>query len=148
MNLSDPKCPISGNTMQFWLKMPIDCKTGNQIEYSNVYQCPECGYGAVIPCPEPAAIASFYDLSEYYTQGKGHFADSGAISFFDRLRLHLAWRFDKGVVLDAQWIDKFLKGKSINICELGCGNGQLLKPLSQMGHNVLGVEPDPKSNSF
>lgn len=142
------KCPICDYDMVFWLSMPIDCKTGNTIKYHQVYKCQECDYGEVKPRPDVLSVRSFYDLPQYYTQSKGHFADSGTITIFDKLRLNIAWRFDKGTSINAEWINKFFGNKVSNICEIGCGAGNTLFELSKMGYSVFGIEPDSNSSAF
>ncbi|MGK7940431.1 MAG: class I SAM-dependent methyltransferase [Crocosphaera sp.] len=142
------QCPVCGHDMTFWLSMPIDCKTGKTIEYHRVYKCKECGYAEVKPRPDVLSVRSFYDLPQYYTQSGGHFADAGTTTILDKLRLNIAWRFDKGISIDGQWIHQFFGNKIVDICEIGCGSGNLLSDLSQMGYSVFGIEPNANSLAF
>ncbi|PSF39515.1 hypothetical protein C7H19_01625 [Aphanothece hegewaldii CCALA 016] len=142
-----PQCPLSDQEMKLWLSMPIDAITGQPM-INNIYYCSESDYGMVFPRPSINAIADFYNLNNYYTQGESHFQEKSNNSFLDKLRVHIAWRFDKGVHLTAQLIDQLVNHKSSKICDIGCGSGQLLKELKMMGHDVMGVEPNERSTVY
>ena len=142
------QCPICERNMQFSSFMPIDCKTGKKIDYNKVFSCKECTYGMVIPRPEIEDIAKYYDIPDYYTQSKSHFEEKKEISFLDKLRLHLAWRFDQGTGTIESLVNQILNNKTANICELGCGGGNLLETLTLSGYNTYGVEVDLKAKVF
>lgn len=145
---SKPKCPISEQEMTLWKIMPVDSKTGQQIIYNQIYKCQQSEYATVFPLPKADAIGEFYNLLAYYTQGQSHFADGGKETFLDRMRVHLAWRFDRGVLLTAESIDRLVNCQPSTILDIGCGNGNLLKQLSEIGHHVYGIEPDQNAASF
>lgn len=89
-------CPLCSGSMRHWLTMPLDCKKELPRAQGRIYRCASCSYGALMPRSDPIEIGSFYDLGDYYTYGKSHFATAGRRSFLDRLREHLAWRLDCG----------------------------------------------------
>jgi SAM-dependent methyltransferase len=95
-------------------------------------------------------IASFYEIDDYYTHTINSEASetSSSISFLERLRIHLAWRLDRGEEMTIDWFSKHFGSTSYSICEIGCGNGRLLEQLRVGGHTVCGVEPDPQARSL
>lgn len=127
--------------------MPADCKKGAPNTHGDVYWCDACTFGAVLPTPSPEEVAGFYRLDHYYTQGESHFEPEGERSLLDRLRVHLAWRLDRGRPVDARAVHEALLGRPSRIIDLGCGGGQLLFDLSKLGHDVVGVEVDPRAIS-
>ncbi|MEG4394202.1 hypothetical protein [Microcoleus sp. BROC3] len=91
--------------MKPWLLIPGDWRRPGNKESFQLYCCEKSQLGRIHPLPELNKIASFYEIDEYYT----HHADStdsdssSSISFLDKLRTHLAWRFDRGVDVTSQW---------------------------------------------
>ena len=143
------QCPICERNMQLSNFMPIDCKTGKKIDHNKVFSCKECTYGMVIPRPEIEDIAKYYDIPDYYTQSKSHFEEEEKeIIFWDKLRLHLAWRFDQVTGTIESLVNQILNNKTANICELGCGGGNLLEALTLAAYKTYGVEVDLKANVF
>jgi len=64
--------------------------------------------------------------------------------FFDKLRRHLAWRFDDGSDVS----DSFASlPPRQSVCEIGCGSAAYLAQLQELGHDVLGIEPDPRARA-
>jgi SAM-dependent methyltransferase len=55
----------------------------------------------------------------------------------DKVRIHLAWRFDKGVDFCPDEL-----GSPGLFCDIGCGNGSNLRKFKEAGFQVVGVEPD------
>lgn len=142
------QCPICESNMQLSSFMPIDCKTGKKIDHNKVFYCKECTYGMVVPRPGIEDIAKYYDIPNYYTQSKSHIEEKKEISFLDKLRLYLAWRFDKGTGTIESLVNQILNNKNAHICELGCGSGDLLETLTLAGYNTYGVEVDLKAKVF
>jgi SAM-dependent methyltransferase len=64
----------------------------------------------------------------------------------ERFRARLAWHYDRGVWLDESWARQRLDPRA-RVCDLGCGNGSFLALLSRAGHDVIGVEPDPRART-
>ncbi|WP_083602409.1 class I SAM-dependent methyltransferase [Hydrococcus rivularis] len=143
-----PRCPLSDNAMKPWMSMPIDWLKGEPTPYGEIYWCEESQYGLVMPRPDRESVRSFYDLKAYYTHGSNHVTESEKNTFLDWLRVNIAWRFDRGTEITANFIDRSLAGKISSICEIGCGNGELLQQLKEIGHKVCGVEPDEKALAF
>ncbi|MCZ0899533.1 class I SAM-dependent methyltransferase, partial [Microcoleus sp. HI-ES] len=109
-----------------------------------MFWCEKSQLGCIHPLPELNKIASFYDIDEYYTHHIDFtgFVSASSISFFDKLRTHLAWRFDRGVDVTSKWWKQQFGTASSSILEIGCANGHLLQELQADGHKVWGVEPD------
>jgi 2-polyprenyl-3-methyl-5-hydroxy-6-metoxy-1,4-benzoquinol methylase len=131
--------------MTHWLTMPVDCKKEVRLAHGTVYRCRECAYGALMPRPDPAALRAAYELDRYYTHGASHFAPAGRRSFFDRLREHLAWRLERFPGAAAEQIGLLLARRPADICDIGCGAGELAAQLAALGHRVLGVELDAQA---
>lgn len=133
--------------MRLWRLVPADCKKQEPNAHSELYWCDECEYGSVQPLPSVDAIAEFYRLEQYYTQGGSHFEPEGQRRFLDRVREHLAWRLDRGNPLRGDSVHQALGGKTSRILDVGCGGGQLARELLELGHEVVGVEVDPNAVS-
>lgn len=139
------QCLVCGSAMKDWLSIPADWCRLDAREFYKLYWCDNCQFGQVFPRPNQDEIPKFYDIEDYYTHNlAGRQANANSVKdFMDRLRQYLAYRADGGAELTEEWIVKNLGRQSLCVCELGCGNGDLLKKLSNLGHNVVGVEPDP-----
>jgi SAM-dependent methyltransferase len=95
------------------------------------------------PRPDRDEISSFYDVSAYYTHHDArNDAAESPLSLLERARIKVAWLSDQGVDMDDSWAARHLKPRA-KVCDLGCGNGDLLSRLRRLGHEVVGVEPDP-----
>ncbi len=140
-------CPISGQSMKPWLLIPGDWRRPRNQESFQLYWCEKSQLGCIHPLPELNQIASFYDIDEYYTHHIDFtgFVSASSISFFDKLRTHLAWRFDRGVDVTSKWWKQQFGTASSSILEIGCANGHLLQELQADGHKVWGVEPDQQA---
>lgn len=140
-------CPISGQSMKPWLFIPGDWRRPRNKESFQLYWCEQSQLGCIHPLPELSKIASFYDIDEYYTHHIDFtgFVSASSISFFDKLRTHLAWRFDRGVDVSSKWWKQQFGTTSFSILEIGCANGHLLQELQADGHKVWGVEPDQQA---
>ncbi len=140
-------CILCGGEREDWLNCPIDAKTLRPTPYGRVSRCRDCGLGAVEPLPSPEELPAFYRLEAYYTHGESHFQKGEAVSFADRVRDHLAWRFDKGGPARAEPLIA-LSGKpagEIRVLDIGCGHGNLLKRFKALGAEAAGLDPDPEA---
>jgi len=101
--------------------------------------CPICDFGRIAGQFTAPEVASFY-APGYYT----HLADAAEdrrASLFHRLRLHLAWKADNGVVLSPAEIPA--SHPAATLCDVGCGGGHAMALFRKAGYDVVGVEPDP-----
>lgn len=147
---ANPVCPISGSEMKPWLFVPGDWMRPTVNKSYQLYWCDESQFGRMYPTPDASEIASFYDIDDYYTHtlSRQSSANSATASFLDKLRVHLAWRLDRGIEMTNDWFDNHFGSTSQSICEIGCGNGKLLEQFQAKGHNVFGVEPDEKARTI
>ena len=104
--------------------------------------CAECEYGRLQGQFTPERVASFYP-TEYYTHGTD-LTQKIQVSFLDRLRAHLAWRFDSGAPLRPSEIELSCSRTS-TLCDLGCGSGEQLGLFETAGYRVIGIEPDARA---
>lgn len=104
-------------------------------------------FGQIMPRPAASEIPSFYAIDDYYTHGRANTGNSDRIGTLDRALLHLAWRLDGGVEPTASWWQGQLGDAPKRILEIGCGDGGTLSMLRGLGHEVVGIEPDPAARS-
>ena len=140
-----PLSPLSGRPMRPWLHVPVDCAKREPNRFAQVFWCDQSEYGCVHPLPQPSEVAELYDLAAYYTHGGNQFARGGADSLLDKVRNHLAWRLDFGVQLTPERIHELLGGPGREICDIGCGEGNLSGALAELGHRVTAVDLDPNT---
>jgi SAM-dependent methyltransferase len=124
------------------MSVPIDIRKESPCDYGQLYRCADCSFGMTLPRPTPAEIATFYDLTSYYTHGECHMAERGARTLFDRLRLYLAWKLDFGETLTAGMVHQILGGRPADVCDIGCGAGDFPLELKAIGHRIEGIEID------
>jgi SAM-dependent methyltransferase len=109
----------------------------------DIYQvvwCGDCDYGMVAPLPTPAEVESFYRV-DYYTHAMVT-AEGRGYSFLEKLRLHLGWRFDRGVFLEPSE-----PGPPGSLLDVGCGDGTNMARFRAAGFEVTGIEPDPEARA-
>jgi SAM-dependent methyltransferase len=107
-------------------------------EQYEVAWCAPCAYGRITADLSPDRVASFYDV-EYYTHGASISPEQHR-SLLERIRTHLAWRFDEGSDFSPREL-----GAPGRIIDIGCGGGNNMEKLQAAGFGVVGVEPDPKA---
>jgi 2-polyprenyl-3-methyl-5-hydroxy-6-metoxy-1,4-benzoquinol methylase len=140
-------CTLCQAPLPIWKHVPVDAWKRDINRHADAYWCTRCGYGSVQPMPSSLDISEFYRFDDYYTHCESAALEMGETAFLDRLRVHLAWRLDRGKPLTESHVHRALSGKLSRICDLGCGNGELLLNLSDLGHTVVGVEVDPEAVS-
>lgn len=122
---------------------PCDYRKPKDRSNYRVYWCKQCDFGNIWERPTPQEVLTFYALDDYYTH---HIVTSSQaekkLSLADRIRIHIAWRMDKGVELDVREVKKILPDTPLKICEIGCGNGSNLLKFRDAGCDVIGIEPD------
>lgn len=130
--------------MKSWLKIPLDWRLPNKSNPYELYWCDSCRFGQVFPKPTPEEVTKFYEVENYYTHSSVKTSNlDDRKTFMTRIQLHLAWRADRSVNINHEWITKYFGSNSSRVCEVGCGSGMFLEKLSSLGHKVMGVEPDP-----
>jgi SAM-dependent methyltransferase len=140
----NPICPLCGQTLALWLSMPIDSQRRQPTAHGTVYRCPVCSFGMTWPRPSREEVQDFYQF-DYYTHCQSQPGETESVPLLDKVRLHLAWRFDRGEDLDQMMMDRLAKSPSSEVCDIGCGSAALLDRLARLGHSVVGVDPDPVS---
>ena len=137
-----PICPLTGTPMTSWLHVPCDWRRPDAGGAYHLFWSPRARFGQLYPRPSPAEVASFYDI-DYYTHDGVHESEAEPPAYFlERLRVHLAWRADRGSDLGAARLRALLPGRSPAVLDLGCGDGELLADLAKAGCETVGVEPD------
>jgi 2-polyprenyl-3-methyl-5-hydroxy-6-metoxy-1,4-benzoquinol methylase len=136
----------------------VDPWKGQLNAHSEVYWCDDCAHGSLQPLPSPGDVAEFYNFQGYYT----HLAPSERAEYeaqragrsvgklqalLDRVRVHVAYRVDRGSPLTEAHVHRVLGRRAASICDLGCGDGDLALALSRLGYQVVGVEVDPEAAS-
>jgi ubiquinone/menaquinone biosynthesis C-methylase UbiE len=97
----------------------------------SLFWCDYCGLGRIAGDFSPADIAGFFDIPYYYTHAN---SEKPQLT----LPQKLAWRFDNGVDFSSSEL-----GSARTVCDIGCGDGTLLRRLKEAGLHAIGVEPDP-----
>lgn len=136
-------CPLSGDPMKPFLHVSKDWRRPNVVEDYQIYWADSVDYGAIYPRPTQEEVSEFYDVEDYYTHLEANSANAEADDgFFWKVLRHLAWRFDWGAEPSLDWWRDTLGQTSLDCCEIGSGNGANLLLLRDLGHNVVGLEPD------
>jgi SAM-dependent methyltransferase len=107
--------------------------------------CAHCDFGTIAGKFNPCDVASFY-TSEYYTHVASGDSGKRSASMLDRLRVHLAWRADRGVVLSPSELKP--SQPVYTLCDVGCGGGHTMALFKQAGYDVVGIEPDPAARAL
>ena len=107
--------------------------------------CTPCEFGAVVGGFSSSDVADFY-TANYYTHVTPVAADRSSISLLDRIRVHLAWRADRGIGLSPNEVPRV---RSVpTLCDVGCGSGQAMSEFKLAGYDTVGIEPDPAARSL
>lgn len=107
--------------------------------------CAGCGFGRVADEFTPADVAAFY-TPDYYTHVTQETQSRTSSGVLDRLRVHLAWRTDRGIDLSPREVS--LISQMPTLCDVGCGSGQAMSAFKQAGYAVVGIEPDPAARAL
>lgn len=143
------QCPLCGQAMQPWLTLPTDWRRPKQSGRIDIAWCDACDFGSLAPRPHVDEIAGFYQVDEYYTHA--HDADAGNAedrALMNRLRVRLAWQFDRGTQLDRAWFRRRYFDRQVRFCDIGCGAGGLLDIIKKAGYEAIGVDPDPAARKW
>ena len=99
-----PRCELCGNVPELKHLIEADPHRPDATERWELHWCAGCAYGALWPRPEPEEAATFYAIPDYYTHSCGGGWAPQPQTLFDRVRIHLAWRLDRGVPLNLSLI--------------------------------------------
>lgn len=138
-------CPICNGEMSYRFSASCDHSKPKIRKEYKVFWCSECDYGQIGERPSITEVADFYNFEDYYTHAAENKQQKVETLFFDRLRLHLAWRFDNNRGDSRNNVEPFVKGENLEVCEIGCGHGRNLLNLQNKGFSVWGVEPDAQA---
>lgn len=146
MDAQAPHCDIHKQPMELAFSVPMDVLRKVPNPFSEVYECVKCGYGCVYPLPAADQISSFYKF-DYYTHGAGTSLTTARPSGYDRLRVHLAWRLDRGIPMYMAVRTLLAGNKNKTLCDLGAGRGDLSTLFASQGYKVTAIDPDPNALS-
>jgi SAM-dependent methyltransferase len=109
------------------------------------------GLGRLFPEPGADELTRFYDTTSYAAY-MGERAGGGAGASpaptarptpTTRVLRRIAAAFERSEPLTPARVHRLVDGKPARVCDLGCGAGELLLGLRALGHDVLGVDPNP-----
>ncbi len=128
--------------MRDWIRVPGDWRRPHMRRVYRAWWCDGCRFGRLWPLPAADDLAGAYDVPEYFThraysKGRSHEPVSTPL----RAVQHAAWRIDHG----EDGLPEELDGRSLDIVDLGCGNGEHLEALRARGHRGVGIDPDDEA---
>jgi SAM-dependent methyltransferase len=137
-------CFLCGTEMVPRFKTRDHLRPGISTEYLLAW-CAGCGFGAIAGEFTPDEVAAFY-TEGYYTHVSPDETEQDSTRLLDRLRVHLAWRTDRGVDLSPGEVVQSKQAPSL--CDVGCGSGQAMSAFKQAGYDAVGIEPDPAAREL
>lgn len=137
-------CFLCGTEMVPRFKTRDHLRPEVSTEYSLAW-CQACGFGRIAGESTPGEVAAFY-TEGYYTHTSPEVAERSSMRLLDRLRVHLAWRTDRGVDLSPSEVVR--SNPFPSLCDVGCGSGQAMDAFKQAGYDAVGIEPDPAARAW
>jgi SAM-dependent methyltransferase len=137
-------CFLCGAAMSPRFKTRDHLRPETSTEYSLEW-CAPCAFGRIAGQFTPADVTQFY-TADYYTHVAPAQAGHLSMPLLDRLRVHLAWRTDRGIAMSPNEVAHLNPAQSM--CDVGCGSGQAMAAFKAAGHAVIGVEPDPQARQL
>jgi SAM-dependent methyltransferase len=107
--------------------------------------CADCDFGRVAGEFTPSEVAGFY-TTDYYTHVAPGESGKAAMQLLDRIRVHLAWRTDRGLDLSPAEVERVRPVPTL--CDVGCGSGQAMAAFKRAGYDAVGIEPDPAARAL
>jgi SAM-dependent methyltransferase len=116
-----------------------------------IYWSDDVGIGRLVPTPTAEELSRWY-ATESYERYMGVHSETSAgkavrshserrAPLHSRLLFRLARALDRGQDVSAKEIQGLVAGRRGKICDIGCGSGELLGELHDLGYDVLGIEP-------
>jgi SAM-dependent methyltransferase len=131
--------------MRGWLVVPADWRRPDREGTHPLAWCDGCGYGSLQSIPGAGEVLAAYEVDEYEPHRAAGASRAAAVQggLANRVRVRIAWQFDRGEDLTPGWLERHCGSGPHEICDLGCGGGELAQSLQRAGHHVTGVEPTP-----
>lgn len=140
-------CPLCCTEMQPWFNLSGDwLMPSSKGRVFEVYRCPDDGFGQVRPTPDADELARHYALDNYYTHGNTRQSDV-SFGWLAQLIAKLAYRFDGESYGRKEFVEGLSRTTALDILDIGCGGGKLMRYAAEFGHHPYGIEPDPKALS-
>lgn len=139
-----PSCPICGHSTRALSYVPGDWRRPTVQTGWHLYWCDVSKLGFVDPRPTKEEVTEFYRIEDYYTH-RGLPPKTATSSGLQKALTHLAWRADRSRDVDPQWFSDHFGTDKKQILDIGCGSGRLLERLREIGHEIVGLEPDPRA---
>jgi SAM-dependent methyltransferase len=136
----EPACPLCDGPVRERYQLARLSQRLSLGSVAKIFWCDACDAGFLFPRPTPEANALLYDDS-YFSQCGQAPAIRRPRTLLDRVRVHVAWRFDLGARGMLDLVKRYLGTCSAQVCELGCGNGEVLNEFARAGFQTVGVEP-------
>jgi len=136
-------CLVCGNTMTPRWRVRDHSRPDDDAEYEMAW-CRNCAYGRVAGGFRPEEVSAFYQHA-YYTHTASDAESEKPKALPSRLRMHLAWRVDRGVDLSPREVQPI--SEHPRLCDVGCGNGIAMRRFQATGYAVTGIEPDPAARA-
>ena len=137
-------CFLCGTEMAPRFQTRDHLRPDDLTEYSLEW-CARCEFGRIAGEFTPERVAEFYS-EDYYTHVAPTGSAQASMPLLDRMRVHLAWRADRGADLSPGEVVRSKAAPSL--CDVGCGSGQAMAAFRQAGYDVVGIEPDPVARAL
>lgn len=134
---------INPATADKWLVAPRDWRKPHAGGSYEIIWDRARSFGQIKNRPTPREAFESYQVEEYYTHRKRERKTKGKVGLAQRLIGKISWLLDGSIEPSKEWWSKLLGREELKIIEIGCGNGSNLSMLKSLGHNVIGVDPDP-----
>jgi 2-polyprenyl-3-methyl-5-hydroxy-6-metoxy-1,4-benzoquinol methylase len=139
-------CDLCGLDMRAWIEISGDYRRPSATEAFHLYWCQQDKFGKIYPRPTPNQVSGFYEVDSYYTHRprNGHNESGRTSRGIQRLRHHLAWRFDYGSEMGIDQLYELAGRGARSLLDVGCGSGSRMQQAVEAGFEVVaGIEPDP-----